>query len=283
MMDLSIITVTYNSQNTIKEFISSLLKYKPENCEIIILDNNSQDNTVNLVEGFPKVILIKSKENLGFSKGCNLGAKKAKGRLLLFLNPDIIVSDDSINRMIHYTLDHNEVGILVPKLFESDGKVQESVTKLPTLIGAIKEYILGIKYSYKQYAPQTDKPINVEAAYGAVMMLKKEVFEKVHKFDERYFLYYEDLDLCKKVNNLGLNIVYNPETTFIHNVGSSAKQVKVSKLPFGIRTLANFIPLKSTGAVHYQVRSGYIYLGAIKGFLIRLIIYLSIKLRLSAQ
>lgn len=273
---LSIITVTYNSQQCIQSYLDSVLKHLPPSSEVIIVDNLSQDATAQIVKQERSVKLVENKKNLGFSKGNNIGAKVALGEYLFFLNPDIHVVDDSTNKLLEFAQSHPEAGLVAPRLIEPGGSTQASVKKLPTLLGVIREYWLGQRYAYEQYAPTTGQPIEVEAVYGAAMMIKKELLEKIGGFDERYFLFFEDLDLCRKIGKLGLKIIYYPRATFKHLVGASMSVGE--QLPVGLRTLAWFFPNKRSGSRYYQIISENIYHGVLKALLIRLLTWLSIKL-----
>lgn len=271
-MKLSVITVTFNNEESISDYLSSLNKALPQEAEVIIVDNNSSDKTVDNIQSFSKVILIQNNQNLGFAKGCNIGAKKARGEYLFFLNPDTLILDDAVNKLLNYMENHSGIGIVAPKIYHSDRRiVQESVRKLPTLWGAIKEYIFNQKNSFTQYVPKTTGPASVESVYGAAMLIKRDVFKKLNGFDEKYFLYYEDLDLCKRVDRLGLKIIYYPGAEIQHQVGKST--VGGGKLPFGIRTLSWFIPVKNTGTIYHQIKSAAVYHGYLTAFIIRLITF----------
>lgn len=223
MIDLSIIIVTFNSEGTIRDCLKSISEKIKLNHQIIIVDNNSQDKTLLEIErSGVRVELIQQSENLGFAKGNNIGVKKALAKLLFFLNPDTKIIDLDIERVKRMIAEDN-VGIIAPKLLLKSGIPQPSVTHFPTPIRAILEYWLGFKNSYRQYAPSGEKIIEVEAVYGAALFMKKEIFEKAGRFDEKYFVYFEDLSLCKKIHQLGLKIIYDPLQVVEHAVGSSSK------------------------------------------------------------
>lgn len=274
---LSTITITYNNAENIKEFTTSLLKRLPKDTEIIILDNDSTDSTVDILSKYPVIKLIKSDKNLGFGKGCNKAASQAAGEYLLFLNPDVEI-DENIPQMVDFLERNPKVGILVPKLLDSDGKPQNSVTKIPTLLGAIKEFILGMKNEYSEYYPNVSDPTEIEGAYGAAFLIKKNLFNKLKGFDERYFLYYEDLDLCSRVRGEGLKIVYFPHAEFIHHKGLSVKSIPIIEQNKLGRVVSWFFPIKSSGSRYYNVLGSNIFHGQIKSLLIRLVIFLSLKL-----
>lgn len=219
---LSVITVTFNNEDSIKKYIASILEYLPKNGEIVILDNNSNDGTLKKLEEFgDRIKLIKSSENIGFSKGNNRAAKQALGDYLFFLNPDTEIEKSIFEELINFYENTVDVGIVGPRLIMENGQTQESVKKSPSIFGAIKEFVFGIRNAYSQYAPTGDNPMEVEVVYGAAMLMAREIFEKLRGFDERYFLYYEDADLCKRVRYFGKKIYYYPAVSIKHLVGAS--------------------------------------------------------------
>lgn len=229
----SVIIVSYNSEDFIEKCLNSLLKNISDNCEVIVIDNNSTDQTVNKLKKFlPKITLIESNENLGFSKGNNLASKKAKGEYLFFLNPDTEMLEPVLNKLIDFSNSKEDIGIVAPKLVMPNGKSQESVRKLPTLWGAIKEYIFNIKHTFSQYAPKEEYPTQVETVYGAAFLIKRDLFNQIGGFDEKYFLYYEDIDLCNKIQKLGKKIYYYPKAAIKHLVGATYSEVDRFKLNY---------------------------------------------------
>lgn len=223
---LSVITVTYNNEKHIKKYLTAVQNALPKNSEIIIVDNNSTDKTVDFLSQQKDVVLIKNTQNLGFSKANNFAVSKSKGEFLFFLNPDTEVIGDTINLLLTFYTNHVDAGIVAPRLIESSGKVQPSVRKLPTIFGAVKEYYLGIKSSYDAYAPVGLEVSVVESVVGGAFMIKKDVFNKVGGFNEKYFMYFEDLELCKKILKFGLKIYYLPQTEVVHEVGGSFSPFK---------------------------------------------------------
>lgn len=228
--NMSVVIVAYNSENFIDKCISSVIKNLQSGGEIIVIDNSSTDGTVSELEKFgSKIKLIKSTENLGFAKACNKAAKEASGDYLFILNPDTQLDKPILDDLVSFYEDIPEVGIVAPKLIMADGKVQQSVKKLPTIWGAFKEYILGVKNAYSQYIPAGDQPTEVEMVYGAAMLIKRDLFEKLGGFNEQFFLYYEDADLCKRVREVGKRIYYYPKVSLIHLVGATKSGSKYEK------------------------------------------------------
>lgn len=219
---LSVIIVTYNNAADITQCLKSVAQNVLIPHEIIIIDNNSSDDTLKRIKSSEiKVKLLSQTENLGFSKANNIGAESADGKYLLFLNPDTEIIDHSINKITNPFI-KNDIGITAPQLVMLDDKVQLSVRRLPTLINSIREYWLGQKTSYDFYLPKSDQPTEVEAVVGAAILISKKLFLQVQGFDEKFFMYYEDLDLCRKVRKHGYKILYLPNVQIKHKVGSSS-------------------------------------------------------------
>lgn len=252
---LSTIIVTYNSSQHIKDMLLSIEKQTNTSHEIIVVDNNSQDQTVaQIYASRVKVSLLKQKENLGFSKANNLGVKDAKGEYLLFLNPDTRVLDHAIDNLFNFLKSRDDVGIVAPKLIEDNGNIQPSVRNLPTLTNAIKEYYLNIKKSYEPFVPVGNSPQEIESIVGAAIMIPKNLYQKVGGFDNKFFMYFEDLDLCKKVKNAGYKIMYLPEVRMKHSIGASAKT--------------------NTKTSQYLKASATLYHGGFKAFILDLVLRL---------
>lgn len=220
----SVIIVTYNSQDHIQKCLKSLQFQLKTDFEVIIVDNNSSDKTIKEINEIKNIStkILRQTQNLGFSRANNIGAKESKGDILLFLNPDTEIEKIDLQAISDY-LSNSDIGIIAPKLVMDDGKVQSSVMNIPTLKNALLEYWLGQKNKYSQYAPTEGEPIQVEAVYGAAIFIKRVVYESVGGFDNKYFLYFEDIDLCRKIRDKGLKVIYCPEYIVKHSVGASSK------------------------------------------------------------
>ena len=261
-MDLSIIIVNFNTRELLKECLKSLIvngRWQMVNSEVIVVDNASKDKSPAMIKkNFPKVKLIENRTNLGFAQANNQGIKKAKGEYLLLLNPDTRVEPGSLEKLIQFAQKHPEAGIVGAKLINPDGSVQPSVYHFPTLGRATREYWLSQEGVYEKYAPKSKKAIEVEAVTGAAMLIPRKTIEKVGLLDERYFMYFEDLDYCRRIRQAGLKVYYLPEAEIIHHHGKSAAKV-------------------GSKAYQYLTQSSKIYNGFIKYYLLFLIIWIGQK------
>lgn len=228
--NISVVIVTYNSATTINSCLNSIISLN-SGVEIVVVDNNSQDETVKILQGFKdKITLVISPENLGFSKANNLGVKQSLGQYLVFLNPDTkLLTKNGLNDIVG-TLEKNEgFGLIGPKLLYASSKSRKTVRNLPTVSRAIAEYILGKTGTYDFYIPDSSDLSEVESVLGACMVISREVFDKVQGFDEKYFLYFEDIQLCKDVGKLGLKIGFLPRVEVVHIEGVSGQGIKTSE------------------------------------------------------
>lgn len=220
---VSVIMVTYNSGEYIGSCLKSIEEYIKLPHEIIIADNKSADNTLDVIkQSGVAVKLLSQEKNLGFSRANNLAVSKAEGEYLFFLNPDMKILDNKIYELVDYLEAHRDTAIAAPKLIDERGAVQPSVQRLPTLGGALAQYLLGSKEAYQHYAPSVSEPIAVESVVGGAMMISKKIYEGSGGFDNKYFMYFEDLDLCRKLRKSGWKIVYMPKVKIKHKIGGSA-------------------------------------------------------------
>lgn len=222
MSKISVIIVTYNNQNEINDCLKSIFN-KTSDVEIIIVDNNSKDKTRGLIKTFGnKIKLIELKDNLGFGKACNLGAENSTGEYLVFLNPDTIILEKDFFTKFANSLEQNkDYGLIGPRIVNHGKITQKSVRNLPTAVGAFKEYILGQKGVYDFYLPDCQNLCEVESIVGACIAIKKNIFEKLGGFDNKYFMYFEDLELCRSIRKIGLKVGYLPNLEIEHKIGAS--------------------------------------------------------------
>ncbi len=255
---ISILIVTYNSEEFIEDCIQSVFKNIPRNSEILVLDNASTDETVLKLEKFKDQIrIIESNQNLGFAKANNQLAKQATGKYLFLLNPDTKLSSNIFEELINFYESNLDIAVIAPKLILPNNQIQKSVMKLPTIRGAISELLFKNEGNYLPYAPNDEKPLKVECVFGAAWLIKREIYQKLNGFDEKYFLYYEDIDMCKRIKNLGLDIYYYPKVSLEHIMGGS----------------------KAVGKYQENLESSRIFNGTFKNMIFKVIFFLHRMLR----
>jgi len=237
-IDLSIIIVNYRCWEVLARCIESFNKYKPNiSYEIIVVDNNSQDGKFNnFKQQFHEIKLIANKGNYGFSNGCNLGADNANGEFLLFLNPDITLTNSpAIDDMFSFAVANPNVGITSCRTLYSDGKREREIAFLnPWLtIGWVRAlYKLTFSRKIAKKFPENKNIWYPEWVAGSVILIQKDFFKKIGKWSENIFwMYSEDPDLCLKITKNGKKIALlrNVELKHLHG-GSSRKNPKTTAI-----------------------------------------------------
>ena len=253
MADVRAIVVTYESEDTIKDCLDSLISERDYGVttEIVVVDNSSTDGTRKIIEvQYPDVNLIKSDRNIGYGSACNLGARWAKTDYLLFLNPDIIIHGGAIQRMVRFLDKNRDVAIVGGWLEDERGIPNYSFRRYPTLALSLfhRESPLrvllnrfGISGGYITHLEPPDKPIEVDWVLGAVLMIRREVFEKLGGFDERFFLYQEDVDLCYRAKSAGWGVYHLPDVRILHYFEHSTRKRPYLRLLMKHRSLYRFL------------------------------------------
>lgn len=230
----SVIIVAYNSC----DFIPACLKSVRDACEgidsqVIVLDNGSPEPILpEIKKFFPEVLWMDSKENLGFGKGCNLAEKKASKPYLFFINPDTIVSKDSFRQLLDFAFEHPESGIVGSRILNEDGSLQLACRRsFPTTFSAISKTVglaalfpkSKLLASYNMTYADPDEVTEVDAVSGSFFCMRRDLYEQLKGFDEDFFMYGEDLDLCFRAKAAGFKNYYTPATNILHFKGQSCK------------------------------------------------------------
>ncbi len=238
-MKLSVIIVNYNVEHFLEQCIdSALIASENVSTEIIVVDNNSVDGSLQMMaEKFPDITLIANKDNVGFSKANNQGIRISRGEYILLLNPDTIVEADTFSKTVAFMDSHPEAGGLGVKMLDGKGRfLPESKRGLPTpqaafykMFGFSKIFPKSKKFaSYHQGHLSNDETHEVEILAGAFMLMRKTTLDKVGLLDEDFFMYGEDIDLSYRIILGGYKNYYFPETRIIHYKGESTKKNTVN-------------------------------------------------------
>lgn len=227
---VSIILVNYNTSEHISKFLNSIKAFKDfSEYEIIIVDNNSTFNDKEQLESFKNQAgIIYNKENLGFGAACNVGAKFAKGEYLLFVNPDTIFIDNVIPELIKTLNTDPKIGIASCALVNQNNELVYSFNDFPGMKYELTEAIgsgthKSIQNKLDFLKNNSNKIFECDWVIGAFMFIRKTEFDKVGGFDENFFLYYEDTDLCKRIKDAGNKVVVIPYLKVIHTQMSSVR------------------------------------------------------------
>lgn len=240
MTELSICILTLNSVEYIRKCLKSIQQFPPDGgYEILVADNGSNDGTVPMLQHeYPAVKIILNKENLGFTKPNNQMLRQAKGNFLLLLNPDTLLTEDCFNPQLDFLKANPDVGISIPKVLNADGSFQKQSRRGE----ATPIEVIGYFFRLGKLFPK-NKPLNgylvswlpenevaeVKAVSGSCMFIRRETWEQVGDFDERFFAYQEDSDYCRRARQKGWKIMYVPISHIIHyggEGGSKAQPIK---------------------------------------------------------
>lgn len=232
---VSIIIVNYKVRDELFNCLRSVYESKTKaSFEIIVVDND-EIKTIgkDLKKEFPQVIYLSSKTNLGFGGGNNLGFRKAKGDFIYFLNPDTKMEENSIDSLVQFLKKDKKIGIVAPLLLNQKGipyPLQGTLELTPKRAifshSIINKLFPGNKVSrqFWQIGWDKTKVKEVDVVPGTAFMIRREIFEEISGFDQKFFLYFEEFDLCKKVREMGYKVFINPQARVIHLWESSTKQ-----------------------------------------------------------
>lgn len=226
MVYLSIIIVNWNVRDALKDCLESIRKNVSGIVhEVIIVDNNSSDGSVEMIEKeYPEVILIKNRQNLGYSRANNQGIMKAKGKYALILNPDTIVLPGTVEKMYRFLEDNQKVGACGPSILDSNYQPFSPMIYDPTFWELFGKDTFLRKFFPKLSSPrylQPRKRKEVERLSGCCFLSRKEALRTVGLFDERIFLFYEEADLFFRLRRKGWAVYYLPELSIVHLQGKS--------------------------------------------------------------
>jgi GT2 family glycosyltransferase/lipopolysaccharide/colanic/teichoic acid biosynthesis glycosyltransferase len=233
-VDVSIIIVSYNSSDVLKPCLDSIRDQEfAGEAEVIVVDNASVDGSPDLVRRqYPSVNLIANADNLGYSKGVNVGIRNARGRYLFILNPDTIVRRDSVQQLVDFMDANSDAGIVAPKLVFHDGNVQLSCRRFYTFkVMVLRRTPLGRIFKNSKavrdhlmldFDHETTR--EVDWMLGAAMFVRREAVEEVGLMDERFFLYFEDVDWCYRMKQHGMKVYYHPDSVVTHGYARDSAQ-----------------------------------------------------------
>jgi GT2 family glycosyltransferase len=254
--DLTVAIVSHNAKNELSDCLSSIFATtRLAAVEVIVADNASADGTVAmLAERFPAVRVIALGENLGFGRASNLCWRQARSPFVLFLNGDTRLTDRALDRLVEILEARPEVGALGPRLRYSDGVLQMSFGSTPTLGSEFLQKCWNAGYARgrgplsalveRRYASERA----VDWVSGACLLTRRSLLESLSGFDESFFLYSEDVDLCARVRAAGLSILFTPEVEVVHLLGRSAERNRERALFESHRSRLHFYR-KHNGAV----------------------------------
>ena len=227
------------------------LREHPPSCEweVIVVDNGSTDGTVEVIgKDFPEVNVIANKDNRGFAAANNQGMEVAKGDYISLLNPDTIVHPDALDKLVNLLDSNPHVGVCGTKLLNGDETIQRTVREFPSFRAALYRYTIFKLFSifrnqyrhYMMFDFDYDKQADVDEVTGAALMIRRPVVEQTGGMDERFFMYYEEVDLCYRVKEQGWRVVFTPDSVITHLGGQSSEQIPVKKRIMMVTSMLKF-------------------------------------------
>lgn len=231
---ISIIIVSWNVEDKLRDCIASIFTYsRMVPFEVIVVDNNSSDGTADMVSReFPQVRLIRNSKNAGFASANNEGARVARGSIYYFLNPDTAFVEDTLSVLQKSLIEDAAIAACTGKITYPDGRLQPNLKRNPhfgdQLLIALKLHHIFKPKTLKRYlAKDIDytRKQPVEQIMGASICMRADIFEELGGWDEGFWLWWEDIDLCKRIQDAGYKIIYTPDTKIIHHEGASFAQV----------------------------------------------------------
>ncbi|TCI95031.1 glycosyltransferase [Tenacibaculum sp. M341] len=236
-IDVSIVIVNYKSWKYVDNCLRTIKNIKSDSfsLEVLVVDNFSNDDRlVDFSKEHSEVIFIQNTGNNGFANGCNVGAKNAVGNSLLFLNPDTLVNEDAIEKMLSKVKDEPDFGIVSCSQQNSKGKSEDSIRIFPkfsTLFGLTRAVYRLLNNDYKQISKSTSNIIFPDWVSGSTVFISKEWFQKINAWNEDFWMYFEDVDLCKKVTDKGGKVALLKDAFIVHDHGGASRiNVKTAAL-----------------------------------------------------
>ena len=242
---LDVVIVNWNSGVQLRQCLESILSHDDQFISrVVVVDNGSTDGSADNLDGFPGVSIIPAFENLGFSRACNLGAKESSAPFLLFLNPDARVQSGSISLPLTFlqSPENRRVGICGIQLFDEEGTISRSCARFPTLLRFSASAVgLDKLQRYKKTGVimsdwDHESSGFVNHVIGAFYFVRRCVFEELGGFDDRFFVYMEDVDFSSRALAAGWKCFYLAEARAFHAGGGSSRQIKAKRLFYSLRS-----------------------------------------------
>ena len=276
---VDIVVVNWNAGAFLKKCIDSVLLSNNETLinKIIIIDNYSSDKSLDIISKHHKIEIIHNQQNVGFAKACNQGFKVCKAPFVLLLNPDAQLMTDNIKDCVSFMTANIDVDVLGCQLLDDNGKVSVSCARFPTPFKLVMDGIGLSKIAPKLFTPailMTDwdhlQSKYVDQVMGAFMFMRINIFKKVGYFDERFFVYYEELDFSLRLSKLGGKVFYNEQIKAMHTGMGTTESIKAIRLFYNLRSRLQYAKknFSSMGFItvclstfSVEIISRFIYLG----------------------
>lgn len=225
---ISIVIITRNTKELVKGLLASIgrdYSLVSRTLDTVVVDNASSDGTGDVIrQDFPSTVYMREERNVGFAKAANIGYRNTGGQYVLFLNSDILVTEGEVVKMVDFMDQNPDIAILGPQLVHSNYTFQRSFANAPTLLlevipERVARYLAPKRYpDPKKHYPE---PINVQSLIGAAIIARRDVLDRLNGFDERFFFFLEETDLCLRASDSGYRIVFFPGSSIVHLQGKT--------------------------------------------------------------
>jgi len=249
--EYSAVIVEYHSGEYLFKCIDSLMAQTLLPIKIVVVNNGTSKTTLTKLQKYDKVQVINPSANLGYAKAANLGISNTDSKIVATLNPDIELEPDCATLLVEYLQENPKTAAIGPMIFEADGSIYPSARKNPSLKIAVGHALFSLfkkdnKYSeeYRNANIEKEAPSKVDWLSGAAMFLTRDALDEVGLWDERFFMYCEDIDLCNSLRSKGYDCVYEPRAKIIHVGGVSTKKTPIKLLYFHHKSLYLFAAKK---------------------------------------
>ena len=242
---VDIVIVNWNSGHYLKKCVDSVFAANNQQAvqSVIIIDNNSQDDSLKNISASTKIKQVVNADNAGFAKACNQGFKLCTAEFVLLLNPDAQLLPETLNQCIAFMKQRTDIDIMGAALLDDEGKLAPSCSRFPSAIRVYFDACGLSKIAPKLFTPATimtdwdhSESRFVDQVMGAFMFMRTNIFDKAGYFDERFFVYFEEVDFCKRVTALGGKIFFNRAIEAIHSGEGTTKSVKAFRLFLSLRS-----------------------------------------------
>ncbi len=234
-VDLAIIIVSYNTAYHLKRCLLSIKKNQLSsgNLAVVVVDNASSDGSCDMVrKKFPWVVLVENSDNLGFAKGCNAGIRAVSAKYYLLLNSDAAIMGNALDVLVNFMDTNPDIGATGGLTYTEDGKIQPSTLVYPSYWNLVfsRASILSklpvFRWKMSELRRVPDEISDVEALAGNLLILRGKTLDEVGLLDERYFIYLEDIDICKRFRDNNWRVVFNPNARILHTWGATSSKRK---------------------------------------------------------
>ncbi|NPV58096.1 MAG: glycosyltransferase family 2 protein [Actinobacteria bacterium] len=254
MTRASLVVVNYNTASDLRACLDSA-REKLGGVEVVVVDNGSTDGSVEMVrEEFPWVRLVENPGNPGYASACNRGLRAASSPYVFILNSDVVFVEGGMEEVLDFMDERPEAGALGPLVLNPDGSAQMSCRRFPSMLENAVHGLLGdlwpdnpLTRSYQMKDLERNEPCEVDWVSGAAMLLRREAAERVGGFDETYFMYVEDVDICWRLREAGYRVFFHPGFRLVHHIGKTSSQQSTRMLYHHHRSMFIFFRKRYRG------------------------------------